>query len=57
MADQVTGTKECAVGAVLGWGALAVFALVFGWYVGYPLIVGEQWSGKQGDAVQLVKDL
>ena len=57
MADQVTGTKESAVGAVLGWGALAVFALVLGWYVGYPLIVGEQWSGKQGDAVQLVKDL
>jgi len=56
MADEVAGTKESPLGAALGWGALAVFAIVFGWYVGYPLIAGEQWSGKQSDAVQLVRD-
>jgi adenosine/AMP kinase len=47
---------ESSLGAILGWGSLAVFALGFGWYVGAPLIIGERWSDKQNDAIQLVKD-
>ena len=47
---------ESALGTVLGWGALAIFAVGFGWYVGAPLIMGERWADKQNDAVQLVKD-
>lgn len=49
--------QESAMGTILGWGALAVFAIGFGWYVGAPLIVGERWADKQNTAVQLVKDL
>jgi hypothetical protein len=48
---------ESAIGTVLGWGALAVFALGFAWYVGAPLIIGERWSDKQSDAIELVKNL
>src|SRR5664279_5660561 len=47
---------ESAIGSLLGWGALAVFALAFGWYVGAPLITGERWSDKQDDAIAVVKD-
>jgi hypothetical protein len=57
MADEAGQKHESAIGAILGWGALAIFAVAFGWYVGAPLIIGEQWSAKQTDAVQLVKDL
>jgi hypothetical protein len=48
--------QESSLGAILGWGGLAIFAIAFGWYVGAPLIVGERWSDKQNEAIQLVKD-
>lgn len=47
---------ESARAAILGWGALAVFALAFGAYVGAPLVIGERWSDKQNDAIEAVKD-
>jgi hypothetical protein len=47
---------ESAIGTVLGWGALGIFAIGFGWYVGAPLIVGERWADKQDRAIQVVKD-
>ncbi len=56
METQVEERHGNPLGAVLGWGSLAVFAVAFGWYVGAPLIVGEHWSDKQSDAIQLVKD-
>lgn len=56
METQPEERHESAVGTVLGWGSLAVFAVAFGWYVGAPLIIGERWSDKQSDAIQLVKD-
>jgi len=54
--DQQVEKNESAIGTVLGWGGLAVFAVVFGWYVGAPLIIGERWSDKQADAIDLVKN-
>ena len=56
MAEQA-GPKESAIGTILGWGALAVFSLWFGWKVGAPLIVGEKWADKQTDAINLVKNM
>ena len=56
MGEQ-TGPKESAIGTILGWGGLAVFALWFGWKVGAPLIIGEQWAEKQPAAINLVKEL
>ena len=47
---------ESSVGAILGWGSLAVFAIGFAWYVGAPLIIGERWADKKNDAIQLVRD-
>jgi hypothetical protein len=49
------GQHESARAAILGWGALAVFAVGFGAYVGAPLIIGERWSDKQNEAIELVK--
>jgi hypothetical protein len=47
--------QESVIGAILGWGALAVFAVGFAWYVGAPLIIGERWADKKDDAIELVK--
>jgi len=55
MATTSKAPKESALGTILGWGALAVFALAFGWNVGAPLIVGERWADKQNDAIELLK--
>lgn len=56
MAEDTEERHESAIGTIVGWGALAVFAIVFGWYVGAPLIIGERWSDKQNDAIELVKN-
>ena len=56
MENEPTQRRESAVGTVVGWGGLAIFSIVFGWYVGAPLIIGERWSDKQNEAIQLVKD-
>ena len=44
------------VGIVIGWIMLLVFALGFTWYVGKPLIVGEQWQGRENEAIDVVKN-
>lgn len=54
---EATNEKhESSLGAILGWGSLAVFAVGFAWYVGAPLIMGERWADKKSDAIQLVRD-
>ncbi len=56
MADA-TGTKhESSLGAILGWGGLAVFAIAFAYIIGAPLITGERWADKKNDAIELVKN-
>lgn len=54
--ESTTEKHESSLGAILGWGSLAVFAIGFAWYVGAPLIVGERWADKKTDAIQLVRD-
>ncbi len=56
MAQAGQAHKESAIGTILGWGALAIFAIGFAWYVGAPLIIGERWADKQNDAILLVKN-
>jgi hypothetical protein len=56
MAENETGHGESTLGTILGWGGLAVFSIAFAWYVGAPLLVGERWSDKQNDAIQLVRE-
>lgn len=48
--------RDSSLGAILGWGSLAVFAIGFAWYIGAPLIIGERWADKKSDAIQLVRD-
>jgi hypothetical protein len=57
MAEEQAGGKESAIGTILGWGGLAIFAVWFGWKVGAPLIIGEQWAEKQPAAIDLVKNM
>ncbi len=54
--EEEERVHESTLGAILGWGALAVFAIGFAWYVGAPLIIGERWQGKKNEAVDLVKN-
>src|SRR5438094_53242 len=51
MAETVVKKQESAIGAILGWGGLAVFTLVFAWYIGAPLLTGEQWKDKKNEAI------
>jgi len=53
---QYDGDKESALGAVIGWGVLGLFAAGFAWYVGAPLIMGERWAQKNDQAIDLVKN-
>jgi hypothetical protein len=48
--------QESALGTIIGWGVLLVFAVGFGWYVGAPLIQGERWADKKEDAINAVKN-
>lgn len=52
---QYDEDKESALGAIIGWGVLGLFAIGFAWYVGAPLIVGERWAQKNDQAIELVK--
>jgi hypothetical protein len=54
--SDVEEKHESSIGAILGWGSLAAFAIGFAWYVGAPLIIGERWAEKKSEAIQLVKD-
>ena len=47
--------KEGALGAILGWGGLAVFTVLFAWVVINQLRSTEEWSDRSKDAVLLVK--
>lgn len=53
---QYDDDTESAWGTILGWGALAIFAIGFGWKIGAPLIIGERWSNKKEDAIAVVKN-
>jgi len=52
---QYDPDTESAMGAIIGWGVLGIFALGFAWYVGAPLIMGERWAQKNDAAIELVK--
>lgn len=54
--QQYDDDKESVLGTIIGWGALAIFAIGFAWYVGAPLIMGEKWANKKDAAIALVKD-
>ncbi len=56
MAQAGQAHKENPIGTILGWGALAIFSIGFGWYVGAPLIVGERWADRQNEAIMVVKN-
>ena len=47
---QYDADKESALGAIIGWGVLGIFAIGFAWYVGAPLIMGERWAQKNDQA-------
>jgi len=54
---QYDEDKESALGAIVGWGVLGIFAVCFAWYVGAPLIMGERWAQKNDQAIELVKNM
>jgi hypothetical protein len=47
--------KEGALGAILGWGGLALFTLLFAWVVINQLKSTEEWGDRGKDAVALVQ--
>lgn len=53
---QYDDDNESVWGTILGWGALMIFALGFGWKIGAPLIIGERWANKKDKAIDLVKN-
>jgi hypothetical protein len=53
---NTSANQESAFGTVIGWSALLLFALAFGWYIGAPLIEGERWADKKSEAIDFVKE-
>ncbi len=50
-------TKEgSAIGAIIGWGGLLVFMGVFAWIVINQIRSAEIWTGKDAEAIALVRD-
>lgn len=54
MATQTDAPKhESSWPAILGWGGLAVFSILFVWLISTQL--GESWAKREPEAMQLVK--
>ncbi len=47
--------KESALPAILGWGGLAVFTVLFAWIIINQLQSAEEWADRGTEAVTLVK--
>jgi len=55
MAQTEQKEDSGALGAILGWGGLALFTMLFAWVVINQLHSTEEWSDRGKDAVLLVK--
>jgi hypothetical protein len=55
MAEHAQKKEGGALGAILGWGGLAVFTILFAWVVIAQLQSAEEWSNRGPEAVTLVK--
>ena len=50
-----TAEQSGALGAIIGWGGLALFTIAFAWVIISQLKSTEEWSDRGKDATQLVK--
>ena len=55
MEENAQKKKEGALGAILGWGGLAVFTVLFAWVIINQLKSTEEWGDRGKDAVRLVR--
>ena len=55
MAEVKQKKKESAVPAMIGWGGLAVFSVLFGWIILNQIQSAEEWSNRGPEAVKLVQ--
>lgn len=53
--DATEQKKDSALPAILGWGGLAVFTILFAWIVINQLQSAEEWANRGAEAVTLVK--
>lgn len=57
MAEPQKAAKEgSGAAAILGWGGLLLFMGLFAWLIINQIRSGEIWTGKEPDAVALVRD-
>ena len=52
---QETVKKESPLPAIIGWGGLFLFTVLFAWLVIAQLQSSETWDGKKDDAITLMK--
>ena len=52
---ETKAKKESAIPAIVGWGGLALFSVLFGWIILNQLRSAEEWSNRGPEAVALVK--
>jgi hypothetical protein len=55
MAETDEKKKESAVPAILGWGGLTVFVVLFAWVIINQLRSAEEWGDRGTEAVNLVR--
>ena len=52
--SEAGAEKQSHVGAILGWGLLAVLTIGFIWYISTQL--GVEWAGRDQEALDLVRN-
>ncbi len=55
-APQAKAKGGSHVAAIVGWGGLLVFMGLFGWLIINQIRSGEIWTGKEADAIAMVRD-
>ncbi len=55
-APQTAAKEGTATAAILGWGGLLLFMGLFAWLIINQIRSGEIWTGKEPDAIALVRD-
>jgi hypothetical protein len=55
MVDEASTEKKSALGAILGWGLLALGTIGFIWFIATQLAVG--WEDREDEALKMVKEL
>ena len=56
MAEATEAKEHSGAAAIIGWGGLLVFMGLFAWLIINQIRSGEIWTGKEAEAIAMVRD-